>query len=76
MEVPVPAAVPVQLPVNHCQDAPVPRLPPFTVSVVEEPEHNVVLPAAETDEGAELRVLTFTVVDTQLVLPQVPSALR
>lgn len=74
MELPVPAVVPVQLPVNHCQAAPDPRLPPFTVSVAVEPaqivEDAVVIPA-----GAELTELTEMVADTQPVLPQVPSAL-
>lgn len=76
IELPVPAAVPVQLPENHCQVAPVPRLPPFTVKVLLEPEHSVLLPEADTEAGAELTELTVIVVETQPVLPQVPSARR
>ena len=76
MELPVPAAVPVQLPENHCQEAPVPRLPPFTVRVLLEPEHSVLLPEADMEAGAELTELTVIVVDTQPVFPQAPSARR
>jgi len=76
MVFPVPAGVPVQLPVNHCQAAPVPRLPPLTVSVVVAPAQSVLLPDVDIDPGAELLVLTFTVVDTHDVFPQVPSARR
>lgn len=76
IELPVPAAVPAQLPENHCQAAPVPRLPPFTVKVLVEPEHTVLLPEADTEAGAELTELTVTVVETQPVFPQVPSARR
>lgn len=74
IELPVPAAVPVQLPVNHCQEAPAPRLPPLTVSVALAPAHSVV-EAAETEAGSVLRELTLIVADTQAVLPQEPSAL-
>lgn len=72
-ELPVPAAVPVQLPVNHCQDAPVPRDPPLRVKVVVEPAQTVLLEAA-TEAAAELSVLSVTVVDVQAPLPQAPSA--
>lgn len=75
MELPLPTAVPVQLPLNHCQLAPVPRLPPLTVRVVVEPAHTVAL-LADADAGAELRELTVITVDTQAVFPQEPSALR
>jgi len=75
MDVPVPAAVPVQLPENHCQEAPLPRLPPLRLKVVVDPAHTVALDA-DTDAGAELRVLTLMTADTQLVFPQEPSALR
>lgn len=73
IELPVPAAVPVQLPENHCQAAPAPRLPPLTVSVALAPAQSVV-EAAEIPVGAELTEFTFTVVETQAVLPQEPSA--
>jgi hypothetical protein len=41
---PVPTLVPPQEPVNHCGVAPVPIVPPFTVSVVEVPLQIVVVP--------------------------------
>jgi hypothetical protein len=41
---PVPTLVPPQEPVNHCAAAPVPIVPPFTVSVVEFPLQIVVVP--------------------------------
>lgn len=75
MELPVPAAAPEQLPVNHSQLAPVPRLPPFTVKVAVEPVQSVPDDAV-ADAGFELTELTLMVVDTQLVLPQLPSALK
>lgn len=75
IELPVPAAVPVQLPENHCQVAPVPRLPPFTVKLVVEPEQTVALEAL-IDAGAELGALMAMLVVTQLVFPQAPSARR
>jgi hypothetical protein len=59
MEVPVPAAVPPQLPVNHCQFAPVPNDPPETVRVVLPPAQMVVVPvipvgAVELVKGEEV----------------------
>lgn len=44
MLLPVPTLVPPQEPVNHCTVAPIPMLPPFTVSVVEFPLQMVVVP--------------------------------
>lgn len=73
IELPVPAAVPVQLPENHCQAAPAPRLPPLTVSVALAPAQSVV-DAAEIPVGAALTELTLIVVDTQVLFPQEPSA--
>lgn len=72
---PVPAAVPEQVPVNHCQDAPVPRLPPLTVSVVVAPAHTVLPDEAVTEVGFELTELSVMAVETQPVFPHAPSAL-
>jgi hypothetical protein len=47
IEVPLPIAVPPQLPVNHLQTAPVPRLPPLTESVVFLPRQIVLVPLIE-----------------------------
>lgn len=71
----MPTGVPVQLPENHSQVAPVPRLPPLAVKVVLEPAHTVLF-EADTDPGAELGALTIIGVETQAVLPQEPSARR
>lgn len=75
IELPVPAGVPVQLPVNHCQLAPLPRLPPVTFNVVLLPEQIVVAVEAVIPLGAALFVFTLITVETQAVLPQAPSAL-
>ena len=70
---PLPAAVPPQLPVYHCQLAPVPRLPPVTVNVALFPEQSVVV-VLPILVGAELSEFTVMAVLTQPVLPQAPSA--
>ena len=67
--------MPVQLPENHSQVAPVPRLPPLAVKVTLAPAHTGLLDA-RAEPGAVLRLFTFTTVDTQAVFPQEPSALR
>jgi hypothetical protein len=38
IEAPEPTAVPPQLPLYHCHEAPVPKEPPFSDNVVELPE--------------------------------------
>ena len=51
--VPVPAAVPPQEPVNHSQLAPVPSVPPVTVSVLFVPKQvlllDIVIPVGATE---------------------------
>lgn len=47
MLVPVPAAVPPQLPLYHFQLPPTPRLPPVKPSVVLLPKNMVVVPVME-----------------------------
>ncbi len=44
MELPVPTAVPSQLLLYQCHEAPAPKLPPLTVSVVLAPEQIVDVP--------------------------------
>ena len=67
---PVPADVPPHDAVNHSAVAPVPALPPATVSVVLSPLQMVVVPVAPV--GAVDKVLTVTVTVPQLVVLQVP----
>lgn len=54
MAVPVPAAVVPHPPVYHCQEAPLPRLPPLTVSVALFPEHTVVVVVLMPVDAVEL----------------------
>ena len=56
---PVPAEVPPHEPVNHSATAPVPALPPETVSVVLPPLQIVVVPVAPV--GAVDKVFTVQV---------------
>ena len=67
---PVPADVPPHDPVNHSATAPVPALPPDTVSVVLPPLQIVVVPVAPV--GAVDNVFTVTVTVPQVVVLQVP----
>ena len=71
MLLPVPTAVPPQLPLNHWAVAPVPALPPESVSVVELPAQMVVVPVM--DVGAVDAVFTVTVAEAQLVVLQLPE---
>ena len=71
MLLPVPTRVPPQLPLNHWAVAPVPALPPESVSVVEAPAQIVVVPVMAV--GAVERLLTVTVADAQVVVLQVPE---
>jgi len=71
MLLPVPADVPAQPPVNHCTVAPVPMLPPDTVSVVLLPLHIVVVPVIPV--GAVDKVFTVTVTLAQVVVLHVPE---
>lgn len=54
MDVPVPAAVVPHPAVYHCQEAPLPRLPPLTVRVALLPEHTVVVVVLTPVEAVEL----------------------
>ncbi len=61
---PVPAEIPPHEPVNHCQLAPVPKLPPVTVSVFAIPLQvllfEIVIPVGSVDKlptGQEQMVL-------------------
>ena len=56
---PVPMGVPPQETENHSATAPVPRVPPLTVNVVDCPLQIVVVP--EIVVGATERVFTVTV---------------
>ena len=69
---PLPTAVPPQLPLYHCQLAPVPNVPPTTESVVEPPSQIVVVP--DIEEAATEGWLTVTVTETQAVKLHIPSA--
>ena len=60
MEVPVPAEVVPQPPVNHCQVAPEPSAPPLTVKVAELPGQTLV-GVAEAPAGTVEWVRTVTV---------------
>ena len=64
---------PPQLPVNSCHDAPLPSVPPLTVSVVVAPEQ-IVPGLAVTDVGAVEFILIVTVALAQLVVLHVPLA--
>ena len=70
---PLPIEEPPQFPVYHCQFAPVPSEPPLTVRVVGDPAQTEA-GEAEADVGAVDCVFTVTVVDTQVVVLQVPAA--
>ena len=70
---PVPAAVPPQEPVYHLATAPVPAVPPESVSVVLPPLHIVVVPVMLT--GATELVFTVTATLAQAVVLHVPSYL-
>ena len=67
---PVPAAVPSQLPVNHCIVAPVPADPPDMVNVVEAPLQIDELPRILV--GAVDKVWTVTVALAHEVVLQEP----
>ena len=71
IKLPVPADVPPQEPVNHSAMAPVPAVPPTTVSVVLLPLQILVAP--EILVGATERVFTVTSCEAQVVVLQVPS---
>jgi len=70
---PVPADVPPQDPVNHCQVAPAPRLPPATVRVLDVPLH-VLLFVIVTPAGEEDKLPTETARVIGVLVPQVFDA--
>ena len=74
MEMPLPTEVTPHELLYHCHDAPVPKEPPVTVRVVVPPSQ-IVEGAAEADAGDVDKLFTVTVVLTQAVVLQVPSAL-
>ncbi len=73
MEEPLPTAVPPQLPLYHCQFAPLPRAPPLTLNVAVPPEHKVAV-VVLADAGAVELLLTLIACEAQAVLLQEPSA--
>lgn len=73
MELPLPTDVPPQLPLYHCQLAPVPSEPPTTKRLVLLPGQTVV-DVAVAATGAVEGLLTVMVTCAQVVLLQVPSA--
>jgi hypothetical protein len=73
-DVPDPTDVPPQLPVYHCQVAPVPRVPPVMESVVAPPAQVGFTLADALVAATETVFETVTGAETQPVLPQVPSA--
>ena len=73
-EAPLPTGVPPHELLYHCHDAPVPREPPDTDKVVASPTQ-MVEGAADAETGFVDKLFTVTVVVTQIVVLQVPSAL-
>lgn len=70
---PVATGVPVQLPLYHFQLAPVPKVPPLTLSVVLWPSQIVALLALADVAGTDVS-LTVIAILLHTVLLQVPSA--
>ena len=70
MLLPVPSAVPPQVPEYHLAVAPVPVLPPTSVRVVLPPLQIVDTP--EILRGAVESVLTFTFIEAQVVVLHIP----
>ena len=69
MELPVPTAVPPQLPENHSATAPVPTVPPLKVRVVDPPLQIVVVPVilvGATDDELTVTVTGTLVAEEQL----------
>ena len=70
---PVPAVVPPHEPVNHCQLAPVPKLPPVTFRVLDVPLQ-VLLLVTVTPVGAVDRLPTVTASVLAELVPQLLPA--
>ena len=60
IELPVPTGVPAQPPLYHFQLAPVPRLPPLTLNVVDVPLQMVVVPEIPAAGFEVSRTVTVT----------------
>jgi hypothetical protein len=73
MLLPVPTAVPPQLPLYHFHDAPVPSVPPLTLNEVLWPTQTAVDVAVTDTVGTDVS-LTVTTTFLHMVLLQVPSA--
>jgi hypothetical protein len=71
---PVPIETPPQLPEYQCHTAPEPSEPPVRLRVVESPMQTG-FALAFTDVGTVELLLTVMVVETQVVVLQLPSAL-
>ena len=71
---PFPADVPPHETIYHCHVDPVPKVPPVNVNVDGTPEQTAVGEAFADDAALDV-VFNVTVVLTQVVLPQAPSAL-
>jgi hypothetical protein len=67
--------IPPQAPTYHFQVAPVPKDPPVRVNRLVSDRQKVVLEALTLKAGTEVS-LTVSVNDLQIVLLQVPSALK
>ena len=72
---PLPMAVPPQLPSYHFQDAPLPKVPPFMVSVVEVPKQPLSRVAVML-VAFMLVSLVLMIFETHVVVLHVPSARR
>lgn len=70
---PVPSNEPPQLPLYHCQEAAVPRLPPVAVSVALPPAHRVAELLLIEVAGVEA-ILGLMVTLAQVVVLQEPTA--
>ena len=72
MLLPVPIEVPPQEPLYHFQLAALPRYPPFTLNVVDEPLHTVEVPDIEVAGLEVSRTVTTTLLHGEFL--HVPSA--
>ncbi len=72
MLLPVPIGVPEQLLLNHLQMAPLPRVPPFTLRVMDDPLQTVDGPDMELAGREESRTVTIAALHGEFL--HVPSA--
>ena len=73
--VPIPSNVPPQEPLYQYQSAPVPRLPPEKLNMLDTPLH-ITPGEAKTEPGAADNILTVIVSFEHMVVLHVPSALK